>query len=339
MDNEVFKPVLWINGTPLLLPLPAGKTEGRSFAVQVSSGTIYVAGDVIDSEGKKDPCVWVIPIGTQPSAPTLLPVPPNHTGGDPTLTAIFIENGTVYAAGILVDMSDPENPQRKLTYWKNNTSPTFVPPPESFTIGTVGFGGLWVQNETVYIAGVANSETDSVPYLWKNGTPHALSLPNGINGGRVYGASFSQGFLYLAGYYADASTGIPCYWKYNTENETSTVITLNGYASNSVNFAIVPFVDNSNVYIGGGIGIPNEDGWTPTYWKNGAPIPVPFPSELMGGLVASLTVKDGIVYVAGFYGDPEGIGSEAFIWKGATKLAVSSPSGSMGTQIYAIAVE
>ncbi|MCX7787358.1 MAG: hypothetical protein N2442_06655, partial [Spirochaetes bacterium] len=155
----------------------------------------------------------------------------------------------------------------------------------------------------------------------------------------VYGITFANGFLYLAGHYIDGSSGIPCYWTYDTSSGSSSSIPLSGYTSNTSNFAFAPFIDGPIVYMGGGLGIPNEDGWTPTYWKNGTPIPVPFPQALKGGLVVSLTIKEGIVYVAGFYGDPEGIGSEAFIWKGATKLTVHSPAGSGGTQIYAIAVE
>ncbi|MCX7788452.1 MAG: hypothetical protein N2442_12245, partial [Spirochaetes bacterium] len=333
-ENELYKPILWVNGNPTLLPIPAGKTEGRTYALQIASGTIYIAGDVMDSEGIKYPCIWTFPIGSEPTEPFLLPLPTNHVGGDPALTTLFIENGDVYAAGVLVDLSDLENPQRKLCYWKNNASPTFPNLPESFSMGSVGFGGLSILNGVVYIAGVANSETYSVPYLWKNETPHPLALPNGINEGRVYGITFANGFLYLAGHYIDGSSGIPCYWRYNTSSENSSSIPLSGYTSNTSNFAIVPFTDGSNVYMGGGLGIPNEDGWTPPYWKNGTPIPVPFPQALKGGLVVSLTIKDGIVYVAGFYGDPEGIGSEAFIWKGATKLTVHSPAGSGGTQIY-----
>lgn len=340
MGNDVFKPVLWINGTPTILPLPSGKTAGQAYALQVSSGTVYIAGDVKDSENLKYPCIWKVLIGGEPLEPVLLPVPSNHTGGDPSLAALFVENGNVYAAGALVDITDTENPIRKACYWKNSDSPTFLDIPEFTSMGSVGYGGLWVLNGTVYITGVVNSELYSMPYLWKNGTANALSLPNGINEGRVYGSFFSTGFLYLAGYYVDpTSTTVPCYWKYDTESGTSTAIVLSGYTPNTANFAIVPFVDSATVYVGGGLGIPNSDMWTPAYWKNGTPIPVPYPSELRGGLVVGMTVKDGIVYLGGFYGDPEGVGSEAFIWKGGTKLAVSSPAASAGTLIFALTVE
>jgi len=347
MGNELYKPVLWVNGTPQLLPLPEGKTEGQAFDLKVSASKIYVAGQVKDAENTKYPCIWVVPIGSPSEAPILLPVPENHIGGDPSLTALFVENGNIHAAGELVDMFDPQNPQRKLAYWKNSTGPTFLPipdplPPNPSSPGYVGYGGMWVQEGTVYIAGVVNVDHDPdiyLPYLWKNSTPIPLSMPTGIDRGRLYGAYFSGGFLYLAGYYVDGTTAVPCYWKFDTGSLTSTIHALSGYTPNNVNFGFAPFAEGSTVYIGGGIGIPNQDGWTPTYWKNGTPVPVPLPSGQTGGLVTGITVKDGTVYVAGYYGDPEGIGSEGFIWKGSAKQAVSPPTGSQGTQIYALAVE
>jgi hypothetical protein len=123
MGNELYKPVLWVNGTPQLLPLPEGKTEGQAFDLKVSASKIYVAGQVKDAENTKYPCIWVVPIGSPSEAPILLPVPENHIGGDPSLTALFVENGNIHAAGELVDMFDPQNPQRKLAYWKNYTGP------------------------------------------------------------------------------------------------------------------------------------------------------------------------------------------------------------------------
>ena len=164
-------------------------------------------------------------------------------------------------------------------------------------------------------------------------------MPTGIDRGRLYGAYYSEGFFYLAGYYVDGTTAVPCYWKFDTGSLTSTIHALSGYTPNNVNFGFAPFAEGSTVYIGGGIGIPNQDGWTPTYWKNGTPVPVPLPSGQTGGLVTGITVKDGTVYAAGYYGDPEGIGSEGFIWKGAVKQPVSPPTGSQGTQIYTLSVE
>ena len=245
-----------------------------------------------------------------------------------------------------MDESDPENPQRKLAYWKNSAAPTFLPIPDfspyPADIGYVGYGGMWVQEGTVYIAGVINIDQDPdiyLPYVWKNGTPTPLSLPNGIDRGRLYGAYYSDGFLYLAGYYVDGTTAVPCYWKFDTASEASTIHALSEYTSNNVNFGFTVFAEGSTVYVGGGIGVPNQDGWTPTYWKNGTPVPVPLPSGQTTGLVTGLTVKEGTVYLAGFYGDPEGVGSEGFIWKGAVKQPVSPPTGSQGTQIYALTVE
>ena len=300
-----------------------------------------------DAENTKYPCIWVVPSGSPSEAPILLPVPENHIGGDPSLTALFVENGNIHAAGMLVDELDPQNPQRKLAYWKNSTGPTFLTipdplPPNPSSPGYVGYGGMWVHEGTVYIAGVVNIQHESeiyVPYLWKNNISIPLSLPTGIDKGRLYGAYYSEGFLYLAGYYVDGTTAVPCYWKFDTGSLTSTIHALSGYTPNNVNFGFAPFAEGSTVYIGGGIGIPNQDGWTPTYWKNGTPVPVPLPSGQTGGLVTGITVKDGTVYVAGYYGDPEGIGSEGFIWKGSAKQAVSPPTGSQGTQIYALAVE
>ncbi len=339
MENDLYRPVVWINGAPQLLPLPADKTGGETFALQISAGKIYIAGHTKDAENRKHPYLWKASSASGSFEPTLLPVPLNHTGGDPAVTALFIENETVYIAGTLVDNSDPENPQRKFCYWINGESPAFLTQPESFSMGGIGLGGLWVQNETVYIAGTVNSEAYVAPYLWKNGSPIPLSLPPGVTNGRVYGVHASGGFLYLAGYYVDSSTAIPCYWKFSLSNETSSPIFLSGYTPGTPNFAIVPFVDGSTIYMGGGIGIPNQDGWIPTYWKNGIPTPVPFPANQNVGLVTGLTTKDGIVYITGFYGDPEGNGSEAFIWRGATKIPVTSPVGSQGTLIYAFAVE
>ena len=338
LGNDTYKPVLWVNGTPQLLPLPEEKTGGETFAIHVSSNKIYVAGQVTDTESVKYPCMWVIPIGSSPESPILLPVLSNHVGGEPSLTGIFSENGKVYALGVSVDISDPQKPQRKLCYWVNNTL-TILDPPESSTFASVGLGGLWVQDGTIYIAGTVDSGENYLPYLWINGNPHSLTLPGGIDEGRVHGTFYSGGLLYVAGFYRDVSTIIPCYWKYDTNTDTSTLIPLTEYDTDTYNIAIAPFIDGTNVYMGGGLGIPNQDGWTPTYWKNGTPVPVPLPSGQTGGLVTGLTVRDGTVYLAGFYGDPEGIGSEAFIWKGATKVTGSSPESSQGTLIYAIAVE
>jgi len=62
----------------------------------------------------------------------------------------------------------------------------------------VGYGGMWVQEGTVYIAGVVNVDLDPdiyLPYLWKNSTPIPLFMPTGIDRGRLYGAYYTGWFL------------------------------------------------------------------------------------------------------------------------------------------------
>ncbi|GAB4365197.1 MAG: hypothetical protein Kow009_01910 [Spirochaetales bacterium] len=247
----------------------------------------------------------------------------------------------MYAAGTLVDISDPLQPNNRACSWilNDSSSPTILDLPDPAGITSAGLGGLWVENGDVFIGGVSDSGIDRKPYLWKNGTPTLLSLPDGVSEGRVYGMYYSAGTLYLSGFYTDTSAIIPCYWTFDPTEGTSTIHDLSGYKQNTYNLAIAPFAYETTVYIGGGLGIPDADGWTPTYWKNGSPVPVPLPSGYTGGLVMDLTVRDGIVYLTGFYGDPEGVGSQAFIWNGATKLTVNSPDGVQGTQIFAITVE
>jgi hypothetical protein len=161
-------PVVWKNGTAIMLGKGTGVTYGNANAIYVNGSDVYVGGTMIaDQYGLLMPVMWKNSVMTFMSTTTL-----SDAAGAGGVNGIYVSGSDVYVAGYSVnDVARV----KVATLWKNGT-------PTALTIAKVNndsaADAVLVSGNDVYVAGSVQNGTNitniAFATIWKNGTPTTL---------------------------------------------------------------------------------------------------------------------------------------------------------------------
>jgi uncharacterized caspase-like protein len=259
------------------IQLPADGIYKRAYAVAVSGGDMYVAGDWSVSAGGKSinrPCYWKN--GSRVDLPAEV--------GDAKALEIAISGGTVYVCGYYTNAKGQKIP----CYWAGGKR-------TDLAAGLVEGAALSIALSpagTVYTAGwyatySKTKEMVTFPCYWIGTKKTDLSTISSANSFAT-SITVGDGKLYIAGSYWDGSRAIPCYWEGSSRN----LLPISG-SSGRVNCIIVAggIVLSAGQYYDG-------THWVPCYWKNATRVDLP--AGRSDAQAMTIVVEDGVVYAAGF---------------------------------------
>jgi hypothetical protein len=276
---------VWKNGT--LTKISDGSKSEGVYAISVSNGDVYLAGNELDSaSGYYKPKYW------KNGTPVLI----SNTPGD--ASGIFVSGNDVYVCG---DAQDSLSLKTIPVYWKNNvmvklSTPTlntytraiFVSDDNVYVVGNVeSVMKLWVNGaeknisaapimgsptavfvsgNDVYIAGSENIQGNQYrAKYWKNGV--GVALTSDTKNAGVSALFVSGTDVYTAGYEiipTDSTvSGAARYWKNTTQIDLT-----DGATGDDMTSAIA--VDGNNVYVAGTAVYTNAK-----YWLNGKSVNLP----------------------------------------------------------------
>jgi hypothetical protein len=310
-DNISNTAVYWKNTTGTALPPVTNNNDNSyAYAIAVAGNDVYVLGS-----GPNGNLLWKN--GASLSFPAGCVQP----------TAITADGSDFYVTGTKLNPADPTNQSLIAAYWKNGAEVDLSPgQPGAYATsisvydgdvylaggidvpGTLGYACYWkngmlnrltpdsvysavgnivVDQGNIYIAGgVASNgavywKNDSIVYLPADGN-------HNVSGGFI---AIAGGDVYVAG--AVNNPGGPgyraVYWKNNQLNY------LTGAATASETTCIT--THGTDVYIGGmaadpTAAVPQYNPFVATYWKNGVPTTLPYPSAAGYHYVFGIWVSD-----------------------------------------------
>ncbi|WP_448700393.1 hypothetical protein ACFGVR_00690 [Mucilaginibacter sp. AW1-3] len=219
--------VYWVNGVEKRLP---DHTIANAIAVNSVTGSVYIAGDIINAAGSHQAALW------QDGVETPLTTASNTSNAN----GIFLSGTDVYIAGDI---------NFSAVYWKNGVA-TSLSPGLSGTARSVFYDGT-----DVYTAGRVNPEPfTTAATFWKNGLTKLLTgAPNHAEAYAI-AVGESNAFIthtYVVGYNIAVADVAGAYWQ---DGVLKTIAGSSGL--NAVTLL------GNDVYIAG-----FADG--AAYWKNG----------------------------------------------------------------------
>jgi len=182
--DQIYRPVLWTNGSPQYLPTETDLAEAIS--VHVSGGNVYVAG-LEEEDGYHRAKTWVNGLGRRLGTGIAL--------------STFASSGNVYAAGWVIDASS----ERLVPMlWTNGE-------PQALATSDAVAASVFVSGGVVYVAGVEGTDFGGRAVLWTNGAAQRLGDQEDSEAHSVFVAG---GNVYVAGFMTDSrGNGLPTVWK------------------------------------------------------------------------------------------------------------------------------
>lgn len=257
-----------------LAPTFAATTTDYSVDLAATEGSLTVIGVANDSGstvGGKSGIAQILKAGTTAIVVTVTAAD-GKTTKSYTVTANKKPN--VYAAGRV------QNGKTYPCFWKNGVSTLL-------DIGTFDSGtvtGIVSVEGTVYSCGNLNKDNtpDSACY-WAGSTRTDLA-GDGTRSAYAFAITVDSGHVYVAGYYQNSSTKVPCYWKDGVR------VDLPGTYYEASALAI----KGGKPYIAGF----EYTGTDPCYWADGTKVSLDR-TGLTNARAQAITIADGKIYVAG----------------------------------------
>ena len=305
----------WKNSLLQTLELPDDANNSFARGIQVVDGKVYISG-MINKNGT--PCYWI------DGKRTDLTVPEGTTYTD--AYSMTVANGSTYIGGYTYAMSGDKAFKYLACYWKDGVI-NYVTLPTNFTFNS-DIRNIEVVNGKVYAAG----NVDTKPYLWTDGQPTALALPEGVTKGNAFNITVFGSDIYVSGQYKGTDkVDYACYWK-NGE-----LVTLEAAPDMAIGGANDIAVNGTDVYA---VGYSTTKDMTAQYdaciWKNGKYESLSSDANAAISNAKSVTVYDGKVYVAGTY-NANGIDTACY-WVEGQRFDIALPEGAAKAECYGIAV-
>jgi hypothetical protein len=199
--------VLWVNGTPTMLPPPGGMTNLGVTAVAVSGGNVYVVGTALSSQNWA--AYWVN------GQAKLLSIPGGQTI-DAYSDGIAVSDGNVYVSGY-TDFGSGSG--GAAVFWANGGGTT-LPLPSGWMLEEYRASGITVSGSNVYVVGSGVNNVGSITATyWMNGMPTTLpmpaTMPDSSATSYASGITISGSDVYSVGYAEDSAFGVgktAVYW-------------------------------------------------------------------------------------------------------------------------------
>jgi hypothetical protein len=211
-DHNVTIPCYWVNtGEAQLLTDPHQIGRAYAYAITVSSGNVYVAGDYLLSDDNPDnapyqACYWE---GT-----TLVNLPTPAIASDIHPSAITVSGGTVYTSGTYYYYDNVST--SKACYWTGNDDPIILNSPEGNLSDGSRTSSIVVSGSDVYVSGEYwRDAVDRVCY-WKNSELVDVTSPSGSIDQYSSAMMIIDDTVYIGGGYNYSSNSNyywrVCYW-------------------------------------------------------------------------------------------------------------------------------
>lgn len=300
-------PMLWKNDTAQAF---TNSNRGDANSVYVSGNDVYVAGDIYTSGYvTEQPALWL--------NGNLVDVYSANSIGNSQWaygTSVYGSGNDVYE--LIIGYINYTELNTKVLYknhifWK--------------TISNMDdCNSVFVSGSDVYIAGY-NSNTVTVPTIWKNGT--VQTLPYQGKGGEAEAVYVSGGDVYVAGeVFSLNGQSVATIWK----NGVAQTLDNGSSYPNAILGSI--YVSGNNVYVAGTEYINTlVENTMPTVWKNGVAQTLPT-NGAYTAMAYSIAVSGSDVYVAGYVVPNGSNDNVATLWKNG--VATTLPNGTSANSIF-----
>jgi hypothetical protein len=271
----------WKNGVPV--SLTDGSKDAEALSILVSGTDVYACG--YEYNGKHRVAKY-----WKNGQPVTL-----SSGLTDAEARCMVVSGTdIYLAGFIDNAY-----QHEPVYWKNSSLHA-LRPYDDFAGGVAD--GIAISGRDVYVIG---SDEFTIEY-WKNDVPVVLDF----NYGRGLSLAISENQVYSVGWRSSNNSGRTGRTAFvSKDGQVNDLLAGSTNADETFGYKIV--VSNGDVYVAGGLYVPDKDKWVALYWKNGNPKVVSDATKV--SYISSIAVSGVDVYVCG--GEYNGTNSVSKYWK------------------------
>lgn len=237
--DNIFRPKIWVNGNPTVLPV--GPNGGGANSVFVTTSNVLVGG-YEETNSTSEPRIWLN--GTATSLP--------HLGNGGYITSVFLNGSTTYAVG--VDFGTTNWSLARA--WVNSSASNLTPGTATDAIAE----DVVVVGADQYTCGSEVIGGRYVARVWRNGVPTTLS--NSSNHTFAVGVTAEGSDIYVVGYEIKPGGDRIKVWRNGVETEYTGDADWRDHA-NSIT------IYKGDVYVAGYDESSQSGLRRAKYWKNG----------------------------------------------------------------------